>query len=172
MRQSIALAMSHHNLERIMSAFVRWSMSAIVLALLAGADEKAQVEKAPDAVTATIKARFPDAEITSVEKYTEDDEVYYDVELKQKDQKYELDLQADGTLLEIDKDIPAKDVPEACAKAIEAKYPKATVTSAQAVSIVDDKNETLTRYDVSIALPDKTTRDLEVAVDGSSVEEQ
>jgi hypothetical protein len=142
------------------------------MALLAGAADKAPNENAPDEVMATIKARFPDAEVTSVEKYTEDDEVYYDVELKQKDQKYELDLQADGTLLEIDKDIPAKDLPEACAKAIAAKYPKSTVTTAQAVSIVDDKSETLTRYDVSVALPDKTTHDLEVALDGSSVEEQ
>ncbi len=156
----------------MMSTWIRWSAIGVVLALLAGADEKAPAEKLPESVTATIKARFPDAELTSFEKYTEDDEVYYDVDLKQKGDKYELDLQADGTLLEIDKDIAAKDLPDACAKAIAAKYPQATITAAQAVSIVDDKVETLTRYDVAIAMPDKTTRDLEISLDGKSIEEQ
>ena len=155
-----------------MATYIRWSAFVFVLALLAGADEKAPAEKLPDNVMATIKARFPDAELTSFEKYTEDDEVYYNVELKQKGDKYELDLQADGTLLEIDKDIPAKDLPDACAKAIAAKYPQATITAVQAVTIVDDKAETLTRYDVTIAMPDKTTHDLEVSLDGKSVEEQ
>ena len=71
-----------------------------------------------------IKDRFPGADITGVEKETEDGKVMYDVELKHEGRKYEMDIKEDGTVLVIERDHLYKSLPEAVAKALEAKYPK------------------------------------------------
>src|SRR5437868_14351659 len=98
-----------------------WSGVAVAgLVLLASAaradDKKVPLDKVPKPVMDAIKARFPGADITSVEKEKEGDKVVYDIELKQQGRKYEMDIQEDGTVLEIEKEV--KDVPEAVTKAV------------------------------------------------------
>src|SRR5262249_44071298 len=50
--------------------------------------KKIDVDKVPKKVMAAVKARFPKAKITSVEKETSDGKVMYDIELTQKGRKY------------------------------------------------------------------------------------
>jgi Putative beta-lactamase-inhibitor-like, PepSY-like len=133
--------------------------------------EKVPLDKVPKAVLDTIKARLPDAEVTSVEKETENGKVVYDVELKQKDRKWEMDILEDGTLIEIEKEIPMKDLPEAVAKAIDAKYPKAAIKEVMEVYTVKGKDEKLDRYEVTIETAEKKTIELEVSLDGKSIKE-
>jgi uncharacterized membrane protein YkoI len=144
----------------------------IALALIVRADDKAKkitFDQAPKAVQDAVKARFPGAEVTSVEKETEDGKVVYDIELKHQGRKYEMDIHEDGTVIEIEKEIALKDVPEAVTKAVEAKYPKATIKEVMEVNKVKGKDEKPEHYEVTIETADKKTQEVIVSLDGKSV---
>src|SRR5262245_4336800 len=135
--------------EIAMRRIIGWSAASavaglVLLAAVAGADEKDKkisLDKAPKAVQDAIKGRFPKAEVASIEKETEGGKVVYDVELKHEGRKYEMDIQENGTVLEIEKEIAAKDLPEAVTKGIEAKYPKATLKEVMEMYTVKGKEE-------------------------------
>jgi uncharacterized membrane protein YkoI len=146
----------------------------VPLATVAPADDKAKakkvpLDKVPKAVIDAIKGRFPGADITSVEKETEDGKVVYDIELKHQGRKYEMDIQEDGTIIEIEKEIAAKDVPETVTNALKAKYPKATVKEVMEVNKVKGKKETPDHYEVTLETADKKTLEVTVSLDGKTV---
>lgn len=140
-----------------------------VIGLVAVADDKEErisPDKLPKAVAAAIKARFPDGKVTSAEKETEDGKVVFDIELTSGGLKYEMDMLADGTIVEIEKEI--KEVPAAVAKVIQGKYPKAKVVEVMERSKVKDKKETPTDYEVTIEDGGKK-HEVIVSLDGKSV---
>jgi uncharacterized membrane protein YkoI len=144
----------------------------VLLAAVARADEKDKkvpLDKVPKAVMDAIKARFPGGEVTSVEKETEDGNVVYDVELKHKGRKYEMDIREDGTVIEIEKEIPAKDLPEAVSKALDAKYPKATIKEVMEIYKVKGKEEKLAEYEVTLETAEKKTVEVKASLDGKSI---
>jgi uncharacterized membrane protein YkoI len=134
--------------------------------------EKITPDKIPQKVMDTIKARLPGAEITSAEKETEDGKVVYDIELKHQGRKYEMDIKEDGTLIEIEKEVAAKDVPEAVSKALKEKFPNATVKEVMEVNKVDGAKETPIHYEVVIEIADNKTREVIVSLDGKSIKEE
>jgi uncharacterized membrane protein YkoI len=79
-----------------------------LLAAAAGADDKEKagkkvpLDKVLRKVMDAVKARFPGAKITRVEKETAGGKVVYDIELTQKGRKYEMDVLEDGTVLEVE----------------------------------------------------------------------
>jgi uncharacterized membrane protein YkoI len=129
--------------------------------------EKVAPDKLPKAVADAIKARFPNGEITSAEKETEDGKVVYDIELKMGGLKYEMDLYEDGTVIEVEKEI--KPVPEKVAKAIDAKYPKAEIEDVMEVNKVNGKEETPIHYEVTIKTAAGKKMEVLVSLDGTSV---
>src|SRR5262245_54127069 len=102
-------------MRRIISGSVVSAVAGLVLlAAVAQAEEKDKkipLEKVPKAVQDVIKARFPGAEVTSIEKEIEAGAVVYDIELKHKGRKCEMDIKEDGTVLVIEKEIAVKDLP-------------------------------------------------------------
>jgi uncharacterized membrane protein YkoI len=135
----------------------------------APAAEKIPLDKVPAKIMAAIKGRFPGAELTSVEKETEEGQVVYDIELKHEGRKYEMDIKADGTIIEIEKEVAAKDLPEAVTKALEAKYPKATITEIMEVNKVMGKTETPDHYEVLLVTADQKKLEVTVSLDGKSI---
>jgi hypothetical protein len=131
--------------------------------------EKVPLDKVPKAVKTTIDARLPGAEVTSIEKELEDGKVVYDVELKHKDRKYEMDIHEDGTLIEIEKEMALKDVPAALAKTVDAKFPKATIKEIMEVNKVKGKVETPDHYEVTVETADKKTEEILITLDGKSI---
>jgi hypothetical protein len=145
----------------------------VVLAAAVRADDKkdkeTSLDKAPKAVKAAVEGRFPGAKVTSVEKETEDGKVVYDIELTHEGRKYEMDIKEDGTILEIEKQVDAKDLPEAVTKALDAKYPKATIKEIMEVNKVMDKKETPDHYEVVLVTAEKKKLEVEVSLDGKNV---
>jgi uncharacterized membrane protein YkoI len=138
-------------------------------------DEKATkitLEKAPKAVRDAIKGRFPGAEVSSIEKETENGKVVYDVELKQKGRKYEMDIQEDGTVIEIEKEIALKDVPEAVLQAVNAKFPKAAIKEIMEVNKVKGKVERPDHYEITIQTADKKKQEVLVSLDGKNIKKE
>ena len=144
--------------------------ASLALATVAlGADQKLTKQQLPPAVAKAADARLPGAELTSAEKETEDGKVVFDLELKQHDLKYEMDVKEDGTILEIEKQI--KDVPGVVTAAVKTKYPHAELKEVMEVNKVTGTSEKPTQYEVTIVSAGKE-KEVVVALDGSSVKEE
>jgi uncharacterized membrane protein YkoI len=132
--------------------------------------EKIEVAKLPKVVADAINARFPGATLTSAEKETEGEKIVYDIELKHEGRKYEMDVKADGVVVEIEKEIAAKDLPESVSKSLEAKYPKVAIKEIMEVYKVTDKKEKLDHYEVVIDTADKQHLEVTASLDGKSID--
>ena len=132
--------------------------------------QKVAMSDVPAPVMASLNNRFPGNTIDSIEKETENGNVVYDIELKQQGRKYEMDVKADGTVMEIEKEI--KDPPAAITKAIQAKYPGAKIKEVMEKDTVKGKQETPSEYEVTLTTADGKNKEVDVSLDGSSVKEE
>src|SRR5689334_4740830 len=138
------------------SWFAGLGVALLVLTALASADEeKVPLDRVPKAVREAVKARFPDAELVSAEKETEGGRTVYEVAIKNKGQSIEVTATADGMILEIEKQIAARDLPGAVAKTLEEKYPRATYKIIEEVVKVKDGKEKLESYEVLLVTAGK-----------------
>src|SRR5947209_14544913 len=128
---------------------------AFVVLMARGQDEKVDFDKCPQKVKDAVMARFPGAKITASSKTIENGAVVYDIEMTHGGKKHEMDLKEDGTLVDIEHEIAAKDLPAAVSSAVKAKYPNSTIKEAMEVHVVKDKKETLDHYEVLIDTADK-----------------
>jgi hypothetical protein len=161
-------------MRRILGSFALSAMALVMLALIVRAEDKAEkipLDKIPKPIKDAIDGRFPGAEVASVEKEKEDGKIVFDVELKHKGRKYEMDILEDGTIIEIEKEIALKDVPEVITKAILAKYPKATIKEVMEVNEVKGKKETPKNYEATIDVDGKK-QEVVVSLDGKSVKKE
>jgi hypothetical protein len=133
------------------------------------AEEKIELSKLPKAVADAINARFPGATLTSAEKEPAGEQVVYDIELKHEGRKFEMDIKEDGAILEIEKEVAAKDLPESVSKSLEAKYPKLVIKEIMEVYKVTDKKEKLDHYEVVIDTADKQHMEVTASLDGKSI---
>lgn len=137
-----------------------------------GAEESVDPGKLPKAIGNALKARFPDAKVTSAVKETEDNQVVYDIELSQKGRKFESDIKPDGTILEVESEIVQKDWPKALPAAIQVKYPKAAISEVMEVAKVAGKKETPDHYEVTLTLVDKKSKEVIASLDGKTITEE
>ena len=173
-------------LEVPMSAFrlrlVAGGWLATVLAglLLLGAGAHAQekkdkakldLDKIPKAVMDALKEKFPKAEILKWTKEKEGDDDVYDIEFKENGRACEADIKEDGTYINYEKAIEAKDLPKAVSNAVEKKYPKATLKEIMEETEVKGKDEKLSAYEVVLVTADKKEVELRLSPDGKILED-
>jgi hypothetical protein len=161
---------------------LRWVTGGLAVAVLAGlvlvpTVARAQIkgkdlDKIPKPVMDSLKSKFPKAEITKWTKETEGGAVVYDLEFTSEGRKCEMDIKEDGTIVNIEREIAAKDLPEAVRKAVEKKYPKSTLKEIMEVMEVKDKKEVLEGYEVVIETAEKKKVELMLAPDGKILEEE
>jgi hypothetical protein len=120
---------------------------AVVMMPARADEEKVSVDKLPAAVKKALKRKFPKAEIEKATKEVEDGNTVYEVELEIKDRSVDVSLKADGTILEIEREVPANELPEAVRKKLAARYPKAKIEKAEEVTKGEDGP---VRYEVAI----------------------
>jgi uncharacterized membrane protein YkoI len=133
-------------------------------------EEKLTLDKLPPKVQEVIKARFPGAEFTSITKETEGGKVVYDIEMKFKGKKAEMDIREDGSIVNIEKEIEAKDLPAAVTKALEEKYPKSKFLEVMAI-YTEGKEDKLEGYEVTLETAEKKKIEVEVSPDGKTIKE-
>jgi uncharacterized membrane protein YkoI len=132
-----------------------------VSAAFAADEEKIDLEKVPKAVMDAVKAKFPDAKLTGAARETEGGKTIFEVAFTFKGHKYEVECSPDGKFVAIDKQIEAKDLPKAVAKALEEKYPQAKYKIIEEVT----KNDKIAEYEVELTTADK--KSVEVVLDPS-----
>lgn len=146
------------------------SVAIIGLPLVGTSQEQIDVSKLPPKVADAVNARFPGATITQATKENENGVVIYDIEMTRDGKKHEMDCKEDGTLVDIQNEIPVQDLPAAATKAIKAKYPNCTIKEAAEILVVTGKQEVRDHFEVLIDTPDKKDLELTVSLDGSQIE--
>ena len=134
------------------------------------ADEKAvPIEKLPKAVTESIEKMFPKAKLFQATVEKEDGEIKYEVTIKENGKKIDVTVEADGEIEGMEKEIDLKDLPKAVIAALETKYPKAVLKSAEAVFEIEDGKEELEFYEIQIKTADSQEIEVMMKADGSIV---
>ncbi len=153
-----------HMLKRIGGVVASLALVTLFVFAYAGDDEeKIPLDKLPAKVTAAVKAKFPGAQLVSAEKENEKGTTIYEVAIKLKGDTIEVSALQDGTIVEIEKVINAKDLPKGVSDAIAAKYAGAKIKKAEEITTI--------KWEVLLTVGDKT---VEVKFDGSGkvVEEE
>jgi len=136
------------------------------------ADEEAvPVDKIPKAVMDALLAKFPKAKIDKCTKAKEGDDIVYDIEFKEGDRKCEADIKENGTYINYEKAIAAKDLPKAVKDAIEKRYPKAKMTEIMEETEVKGKDEKISAYEVVLETADKKEVEVRVSPEGKILED-
>jgi len=132
--------------------------------------DKLDIDKIPKKVMDTLKAKFPKAEIDKWTKEKEGADVVYDIEFKIEGRKWEADIKEDGTLLNFEKEISVKDLPEPVVKTVEKRYPKAKMKEVMEMTDVKGKEEKLHGYEIIVLKADGKSVEITVAADGKLLE--
>jgi hypothetical protein len=119
-----------------------------VLIVAAKADERnVPIDKLPSAVLKAVKLKFPKAEIEKATKEVEGGATTYELELEIKDRSVDVALKADGTILEIEREVPIDELPSTVKKKLAGRYPGAKIEKAEEVTKGEDGP---VRYEVTI----------------------
>jgi uncharacterized membrane protein YkoI len=157
-----------------------FGVSALAAMVLMGAvvradedkEKKIPLDKVPKVIRDAIDGRFPGADVKSVEKEKEGGKVVFDVDLTHQGRKYEMDILEDGTIIEIEKEVALKDLPEAVTRALREKFPQATIKEVMEVNKVKGKEETPIHYEATIETADKKKQEVIVSLDGKSIKKE
>ena len=150
-------------------------MAAVLLlsvALARGDEEKVPLDKVPKPVVEAVKARFKNAEVTGASREMEKGQVVYEVTIKDRGQNIDVTLTPQGEILLIEKEIAARDLPRAAARALEGKYPRATYKIVEEIVKVEKKQERLAYYEVLLVTAGKETLEVLVTPEGKIVKEE
>jgi len=134
-------------------------------------NEKPDVSKIPSAVMDALKKKFPNAEIHKWTKEKEGDDVIYDIEFKEKGRACEADIKENGTYINFEKAIKAKDLPKAVSEAIDKKYPKSAMKEIMEETEVKGKDEKLSAYEVVLTTVEKKDVEVRVSPEGKILED-
>jgi hypothetical protein len=136
-------------------------------------EEKVSLDNVPKPVMEAVKARFKDAVITGAAKEKDDDEKpVYEVSLNLKGQTIDVILAPEGEIRLIEKRITFEDLPDAVAKALRDKYPKATYKIVEEMTAVEKGNEKLAYYEALLVTAEKKEREVKLTAEGKVVTDE
>jgi uncharacterized membrane protein YkoI len=147
-------------------------LAATAPTLRADDEDNVPLDKVPKAVLDAVKARFPDAELKEASKETENGKTTYELGIVNKKDKIDVELTPEGDLVDIEKEIDVKDLPQAVSKALEEKYPKAEYGEVEEVTTVEKKTEKLAFYEIQLKTTDKKRYEVQVDPDGKILNEE
>jgi len=132
---------------------------------------KLDLDKIPKKVMDTLKAKFPEAKIHKATREKQGADTVWDVEFLVGKRKCEADVKEDGTLIEYEQEIAAKDLPRAVSATVEKRYPRSTIEDVMEITEVKDKKESLRGYEINLVAADKRKIEITVAPDGKVLED-
>ena len=107
---------------------------AVVLSLAASIpadEEKVSLDKLPAAVKDAYAKKYPGATFKRASTEKEEGKTVYEVSFTHNGANLDVTFDGTGAVLGIEKEIAAKDLPNAVADAVAAKYPGATLKKAE-----------------------------------------
>jgi uncharacterized membrane protein YkoI len=133
--------------------------------------EDVKLAEIPQVVMATLKAKFPEAEIQKWTQEKEGDIVVYDIEFKQQEQKFEADINEDGSVHNWEKQMAAEELPEAVRLTVEKTYPGARLKEIMMITAVAEGQDSLEGYEIVLDTADGKEVEITIAPDGTVLED-
>jgi hypothetical protein len=155
-------------------SIVRLAVIAVfvsVAAIVRAQETPVPPAKIPKKVMDALLAKFPKAKIDKCIKEKEGDDVVYDIEFIHERRKCEADIRENGTYINYEKAIEAKDLPKAVRAAVEMNYPQHMLKEIMEETEVKGKAEKLVAYEVVLMAADKKEMELKLSLDGKILEE-
>jgi uncharacterized membrane protein YkoI len=94
-------------------------------------DDDEPTVKLPAAMLKALKAKFPHSEIEEVAIEVEEGQVIFEIELETKGGEYVVSMKADGTILEIERELKPTELPAAVAATLKRDFAGASITKAE-----------------------------------------
>ncbi len=115
-------------------------------------EKKIDVDDLPKAVLKAAKKAYPEAKIVGASKETEEGETIYEVEMKLDGKSIDLEIDDEGEIESVEKEIEVGDLPKAVIKAAAKKFPKGKIEKVEEVTDEDD----VVVYELAIAAKGET----------------
>lgn len=133
----------------------------------AAGEERIKQKDLPKEVVAGLKQKYPNAEITGAEQGKEDGQQIFEISIKTGHDTADVTLDPSGKILGVEKALSNSERPQALLKALDAKYPHATI---KLIEEVWDKDK-MTGYEATIITVDKKHLELDFDPQGKLIEE-
>jgi hypothetical protein len=141
-----------------------------VLGLASGAraqEEQIPLRRVPKAVMASARAKFPGAQIKAASEETEDGKPPV-FALKMRHQRHTIGatFKVDGTVVQVQTDVLAKELPKVVLEAVERTYPGASLRGVEAVKVGPEVKKEADHYEFYLVKADNKPALVKVAPDG------
>jgi hypothetical protein len=152
----------------------RWILSIACVGLFttltsAFADEKKiPIEDLPKAVLRAAQKAFPEAQLVGASKETEDGETIYEVEMKLGGKSIDLEIDDEGEIEAVEKEIEADELPKAVTRTLSKLFPKAKIAKVEEVS---DENDMVV-YELTLAVEGKSPQEILFSPNGKILEDE
>jgi hypothetical protein len=141
-----------------------------VLGLACGArseGEEIPLKRVPKAVMRSAKTKFPGATIkVASEEREEGKPPVFALGMTHRRQNVGVTFTVDGTVVLVETDVTAKELPKVALRAVEAKFPGATVKGAQSVTTGPEVNKQADYYQFYLLTADEKPALVKVDPDG------
>ena len=125
------------------------------------------LKRVPKAVMNSAKAKFPGAEIKAASEETEDGKPpVYALEMKHLRHDVDVTFRVDGTVVLVETDVPAKELPKAVRRAVEHRYPGASFRGADSVKKGPEVKTKADYYEFYLMTADQKPALVQVDPDG------
>ncbi len=133
------------------------------------ADEtKIPIQELPKSVLRAAQKAFPEAEIVGASKETEDGETMFEVEMKQDGKTIDLEIDDEGEVETVEKEIEAEELPKAVTRAVSKLFPKTKLVKVEEVSDEDD----MVVYELTFAIEGKENLEVVFSPNGKIMKDE
>jgi hypothetical protein len=142
-----------------------------VLGLASGTraqDEQIPLRRVPKAVMNSARAKFPGAQIKAASEETEDGKPpVFALKMRHQRRTVDATFKVDGTVVLVQTDVTAKELPKVVLRAVESTYPGASISGAEAVKNGPEVKKTADHYEFYLVKADNKPAHVKVAPDGT-----
>jgi hypothetical protein len=123
------------------------------------------LDKLPDKVTAAVKKMFPKGDLLKATLETEGDETEYEVELRDAGKSVTVTVEKNGEIEAFERQIDLKELPRFVTEALEKKYPKSVLKSAEELYEIEDGDAEFEGYEIQLETADKKMIEVTIEVE-------
>jgi hypothetical protein len=118
-------------------------------------EEKIPLDRVPEAVMNSAKAKFPGAEIKEASEEKEDREPVYALAMKHHRHDMDVTFKVDGTVVLVETAVLAKELPKVVLRAVENRYPGASIRGADSVQKGPEVKKKADHYEFYLMTADR-----------------
>jgi hypothetical protein len=142
-----------------------------VLGLASGTraqEEQIPLNRVPKAVMDSARAKFPGAQIKAASEETEDGKPpVFALNMKHQRHNVDVTFEVDGTLVLVETDLPAKELPKVVLRAVAYRYPGASLRGAESVTKGPEVKKKADHYELYLVKANNKPALVKVAPDGT-----